>query len=193
VIEGLRDWQAALGRSLAEPPPQLLVAARVDAGFGASRTLLQRFAAENGSRLLETSARDGSGCPELIAAIAATIPWERLPRHTSPRLFRRIKAEILRLRDGTGEALLTYKDLGTAATNINHYKTLVIHRHRLENSNVDKPRLFHTSNDVDNNPCFIERSFDENGSILGFPNRARRYGHDIGVVNGRDFDQTSER
>jgi hypothetical protein len=111
VIEGLRDWQAALGRSLAEPPPQLLVAARVDAGFGASRTLLQRFAAENGSRLLETSARDGSGCPELIAAIAATIPWERLPRHTSPRLFRRIKAEILRLRDGTGEALLTYKDL----------------------------------------------------------------------------------
>jgi GTPase SAR1 family protein len=110
VIEGLRDWQAALGRSLAEPPPQLLVAARVDAGFGASRTLLQRFAAENGSRFLETSARDGSGCPELIAAIAETIPWERLPRHTSPRLFQRIKAEILRLRDG-GEALLTYKDL----------------------------------------------------------------------------------
>jgi GTPase SAR1 family protein len=110
VVEGLRDWQTALRRSLDEPPPQLLVAARVDAGFGASRTLLQRFAAENGSRLLETSARDGSGCPELIAAIAETIPWDRLPRHTSPRLFQRIKAEILRLRDG-GEALLTYKDL----------------------------------------------------------------------------------
>jgi small GTP-binding protein len=74
VIEGLRDWQTALRRSLDEPPPQLLVAARVDAGFGANRTLLQRFAAENGSRFLETSARDGSGCPELIAAIAETIP-----------------------------------------------------------------------------------------------------------------------
>ena len=86
------------------------MAARVDAGFDASRTQLQRFAAENGSRLLETSALDGSGCPELIAAIAETIPWERLHRHTSPRLFQRIKAEILHLRDG-GEALLTYKDL----------------------------------------------------------------------------------
>ena len=60
--------------------------------------------------MLETSALDGSGCPELIADIAETIPWHRLPRHTSPRLFQRIKAEILRLRDG-GEALLTYKDL----------------------------------------------------------------------------------
>ena len=90
-------------------------------------------------------------------------------------------------------SLLTYEDLGTAATNINHYKTLVVYRHRLENSNVDEPRLFHAGNDVDNNPCFIERPFDENGSILSFPNRARRYGHDIGVVNGSDLDQTSKR
>jgi hypothetical protein len=110
VIEGLRDWQVALNRTLREPPPQLLVAARVDAGFGASRSLLQRFAAENGCRFLETSARTGEGCPDLIAAIQEAIAWDQLPRHTSPRLFQWIREELLRLRDG-GEALLTYKDL----------------------------------------------------------------------------------
>ena len=110
VIEGLRDWQVALNRSLDPPPPQLLVAARVDAGFGASRALLQRHAAETGSRLLETSARTGQGCPELIAAIEDAIPWDQLTRHSSPRLFQRLKAEILRLRD-QGEVLLTFKDL----------------------------------------------------------------------------------
>jgi WD40 repeat protein len=121
VIEGLRDWQNALRRTLAEPPPQLLVAARIDAGFGASRSRLQNFAAEHDCLFLETSARTGIGCPELIAAIAEAIPWHRLPRHTSPRLFQRIKAEILRLRDG-GVVLLTYKDLRERL--LQHYPSL---------------------------------------------------------------------
>ena len=100
----------ALQRSLDPAPPQLLVAARVDAGFNASRSRLQAFAAETGCRLLETSAREGSGCDQLIAAIEESIAWDQLTRHTSPPLFRWIKAEILRLRD-QGEVLLTYKDL----------------------------------------------------------------------------------
>jgi WD40 repeat protein len=110
VIEGLRDWQVALQRSLDPAPPQLLVAARVDAGFNASRSRLQAFAAETGSRLLETSAREGSGCDQLLAAIQEAIAWDQLTRHTSPPLFRWIKAEILRLRD-QGDVLLTYKEL----------------------------------------------------------------------------------
>jgi GTPase SAR1 family protein len=110
VIDGLRDWQTALRRSLAQPPPQLLVAARTDAGFGASRARLLQFAAETNSPLLETSARTGDGCTELTAAIAATIPWDDLTRHTSPLLFQQLKAAILRLRD-QGTTLLTYKDL----------------------------------------------------------------------------------
>ena len=110
VIEGLRDWQLALRRTLKQPPPQLLVAARVDAGFGASRSRLQRYAAESGSRFLETSAMEGTGCPELTRAIQEAIPWDALPRHSSPLLFQQLKTEILRLRDG-GEALLTTKDL----------------------------------------------------------------------------------
>jgi GTPase SAR1 family protein len=110
VIDGLRDWQTALRRSLADPPPQLLVAARTDAGFGASRSLLQRFASENNCPFLETSARTGAGCPDLTAAITETIPWDQLPRHTSPLLFQQLKAAILTLRD-QGTTLLTFKDL----------------------------------------------------------------------------------
>jgi small GTP-binding protein len=110
VIEGLNDWQVALNRTLKPSPPQLLVAARIDAGFGASREVLQGFAAKTGSRFLETSARTGKGCPELIAAIEEAIPWDQLPRHSSPRLFQWLKAELLRLRD-QGNVLLTRKDL----------------------------------------------------------------------------------
>ena len=110
VLEGLHDWQTALRRTLATPPPQLLVAARVDAGFRASRARLEGFAAEQGMAFLETSARDGSGCEALQRAIHDAIAWDQLPRHTSPRLFQEIKREILRLRD-QGEVLLTYKDL----------------------------------------------------------------------------------
>jgi small GTP-binding protein len=110
VLEGLHDWQTALRRSLATPPPQLLVAARVDAGFRASRARLEGFAAEQAIPFLETSALDGSGCEALQQAIHDAINWDQLPRHTSPRLFQEIKGEILRLRD-QGEVLLTYKDL----------------------------------------------------------------------------------
>ena len=110
VIDGLRDWQTALRRTLPQPPPQLLVAARIDAGFGASRAKLRNFAAETNSRFLETSARTGVGCADLTAAIAEAIPWDELPRHTSPLLFQQLKAAILRLRD-EGESLLSYKDL----------------------------------------------------------------------------------
>jgi small GTP-binding protein len=110
VLEGLHEWQTALRRSLPDPPPQLLVAARVDAGFRADRVRLETFAKEEQLTILETSARDGSGCEALQQAIHDAIAWDKLPRHTSPRLFQEIKSEILRLRD-QGKALLTLKDL----------------------------------------------------------------------------------
>jgi small GTP-binding protein len=95
VLEGLHDWQTALRRTLATPPPQLLVAARVDAGFRASRARLEGFAAEQATPFLETSALVGSGCEALQRAIHDAIAWDQLPRHTSPRLFQEIKREIL--------------------------------------------------------------------------------------------------
>ncbi|MCW3052176.1 MAG: WD-repeat protein [Chthonomonadales bacterium] len=110
VLPGLRDWQTALRRSIPSNTPQLLVAGRIDAGFKASRAKLQGFADENGFRYFETSAKEGQGCEELRQAIMETIAWGNLERRTSPRIFKRIKDEVLKLRD-EGQVLLTFKDL----------------------------------------------------------------------------------
>jgi small GTP-binding protein len=110
VLPGLQEWQTALHRSLPTPPPQLLVAGRTDVGFKASRARLQAFAAEHGFGYFETSAKSGSGCPELRAAIIASIDWDKIPRRTSPLIFKQIKDVILQLRDEK-QVLHTFKEL----------------------------------------------------------------------------------
>jgi small GTP-binding protein len=110
VLPGLREWRVALRRSVRSETPQFLVAGRIDAGFRASRAKLQAFAQENGLRYVETSAKDGDGCPELSQAITEVIPWGSLERRTSPVIFKRIKDEILKLRDDN-QVLHTFKEL----------------------------------------------------------------------------------
>ncbi len=110
VLPGLRDWQAALQRSVPRDTPQFLVAGRIDAGFRASRAKLQGFAEEQGLAYHETSALDGTGCEALRAALMAGIPWDRLETRTSPEAFKLGKDAILALRD-KGEVLHTFKEL----------------------------------------------------------------------------------
>jgi len=110
VLPGLRDWQMALRRCVPATTPLLLVAGRVDTGFRASRAKLQQFAQEQGFRYFETSAKDGTGCEGLAQAINEGIPWEQMEKRTSPRIFKLIKDEILKLRD-EGGALYTFKEL----------------------------------------------------------------------------------
>ncbi len=73
VLPGLRDWQTALRRSVKEKISHFLVAGRIDTGFKASRGKLQAFAKEQGLAYHETSAKDGTGCDELRAAMIAGI------------------------------------------------------------------------------------------------------------------------
>ena len=110
VLPGLRDWQTALRRCVPESTPLLIVAGRIDAGFRASRAKLQRFAEEQGFKYFETSAQDGTGCNELVKAITEAIPWEQMEQRTSPRIFKLIKDQILKLRD-EGQVLHTFKEL----------------------------------------------------------------------------------
>jgi small GTP-binding protein len=110
VLPGLRDWQTALRRCVPESTPLLLVAGRIDAGFRASRARLQRFAEEQGFKYFETSSQDGTGCDELVKAIKETIPWKLMEQRTSPRIFKLIKDQILKLRD-EGQVLHTFKEL----------------------------------------------------------------------------------
>ncbi len=110
VLPGLRDWQVALRRTLNAATPQFLVAGRVDAGFKASRGRLQAFAQEQGLAYHETSAQSGAGCDLLKEELKAAIPWERLGERSSPKIFKRIKDEILKLRD-EGHVVHTFKEL----------------------------------------------------------------------------------
>jgi len=110
VLPGLRDWQTALRRCIKEKIPHFLVAGRVDTGFKASRGKLQAFAKEQGLTYHETSAKTGEGCNELRTAMLASIPWGQMEMRTSPRIFKLIKDEILKLRD-EGQVLHTFKEL----------------------------------------------------------------------------------
>ena len=110
VLSGLREWQMALHRCVKKEVPHFLVAGRVDTGFKASRGKLEVFAKEQQFAYFETSARDGTGCDELRTAIINHIPWTNVEKRTSPRIFKTIKDEILKLRD-EGQVLHTFKEL----------------------------------------------------------------------------------
>ena len=110
VLPGLRDWQTALRRCVKEPIPQFLIAGRIDAGFKASKTKIKAHASEQKMKFFETSAKEGTGCEELRQALIEAIPWDRMTKRTSPRIFKLIKDEILKLRD-QGEVLHTFKEL----------------------------------------------------------------------------------
>ncbi|MEO5916694.1 MAG: TIR domain-containing protein [Luteolibacter sp.] len=110
VLPSLRDWQTALRRCVKDEIPYFLVAGRIDTGFKASRGKLQAFAKEQGLAYHETSAKSGEGCDELRAAMITGIPWAQMEKRTSPRIFKLIKDEILKLRD-EGQVLHTFKEL----------------------------------------------------------------------------------
>jgi small GTP-binding protein len=110
VLPGLCDWQMTLRRSVKDKIPCFLVAGRIDTDFKASRGMLQAFAKEQGLAYYETSSKSGKGCEELRAAVVARIPWEQMEKRASPRIFKQIKDEILKLRD-EGQVLHTYKEL----------------------------------------------------------------------------------
>ncbi|HEV3036260.1 MAG TPA: TIR domain-containing protein [Candidatus Angelobacter sp.] len=110
VLSGLREWQQALARSMATSVPAFLVAGRTDVGFRFDRAKVQNFAQECGYGYFETSAQTEHGIPELRKAMLDKIPWRDLPVRSSPTLFKRLKDEILKLRD-QAHVLVTFKEL----------------------------------------------------------------------------------
>lgn len=110
VLTGLREWRQALVRSMARDPQTFLVAGRTDVGFRFDREKVRAFARENRYEYFETSAETGRGIPELRKAMLEKIPWNELTVHNSPVLFKRLKDEILKLRD-EGQVLVTFKEL----------------------------------------------------------------------------------
>jgi small GTP-binding protein len=112
LFETLGQWDRGLTRASRTPFSKLLVAGRVDAGgLRASRSQIEAFAKERGyTQLLETSAKTGLCCEELKEAILDGIRWENIPWRTSPLLFKRLKEEIIRLKD-EGRVLMRFNEL----------------------------------------------------------------------------------
>jgi WD40 repeat protein/DNA-directed RNA polymerase subunit RPC12/RpoP len=111
-FEGLGQWDRDLQRAARRPFRKLLVAGRCDrGGLMVSRAVIERFCKERGfDRYLETSAYAGTGCDELRQAIIKNIPWEDIPWTSSPRIFKLLKEEIIKLKD-EGKALLRVGEL----------------------------------------------------------------------------------
>jgi len=91
---------------------KLLVAGRCDTGgLRVARRQIDDFVAERGyAAYLETSAKTRAGCAKLKQAIIDGIQWENIPWRSSPVLFKRLKDEIIRLKD-EGRVLMRFNEL----------------------------------------------------------------------------------
>ncbi|MBI2426096.1 MAG: DUF4365 domain-containing protein [Candidatus Hydrogenedentes bacterium] len=101
-FEGLGQWDRDLHRATGRPFAKLLAAGRIDrGGLTVSRERMRPFMEARGFQepLHETSAKTGEGCGQLQDAIVAAIDWGGIPTTSTPELFRRMKMEILQLRD----------------------------------------------------------------------------------------------
>lgn len=111
-FEGLGQWDRDLQRAARRRFKKLLVAGRVDrGGLMVSRDSIEQFRKERGfDQYIETSALRGTGTEELRDAIIDTIPWTDIPWTSSPRIFRLLKEEIVKLKD-EGKVLLRATEL----------------------------------------------------------------------------------
>jgi hypothetical protein len=112
-FDGLGQWDRDLRKATRGAFAKLLVAGRVDrGGMVVSRANIERFMRERGFQgdLHETSAATGQGCAKLRESIVESIDWQSIPKTTSPALYRRMKKEILRLRD-SGLVLLRLAEI----------------------------------------------------------------------------------
>src|SRR5262249_44929476 len=112
LFETLSQWDRDLTRASRREFTKLLAAGRVDAcGLRVSRTEVERFARERNFRaFLETSAKYNRGCEELKQAILAGINWDEIPCRTTEVLFKRLKEEIIRVKD-EGRVLMRFNEL----------------------------------------------------------------------------------
>jgi len=111
-FEGLGQWDADLQRAARRDFVKLLVAGRCDrGGIMVSSQSIKRFCEARGfKKFLETSALTGAGCDELRKAIIKDIQWQDIPWTASPRIFKLLKDQIVKLKD-EGKVLLRVSEL----------------------------------------------------------------------------------
>lgn len=111
-FDTLGEWDRDLQKASRGPFKKLLIAGRCDrGGLMVSRDSVELFRREREFEdYLETSAYTGYGCEELRTAIIKNIPWPEVTWIASPRIFKLLKDEIVKLRD-EGQVLLRIREL----------------------------------------------------------------------------------
>jgi small GTP-binding protein len=121
LFEDIEEWDRDLKRATTESLKKLLVAGRVDVGGllrHASIKQVERFAQKNNfcePFFIKTSAKRNTGCDELKDAIINSIPWNEIELRTSPTLYKRLKDEIISLKD-EGRTLIRFNELRDTLT-----------------------------------------------------------------------------
>ena len=112
LFETLGQWDRDLTRASRKDLAKLLVAGRLmPAACASAGAKIEKFAPERRFRgFLETSAKTNLGCAELKEAILDGIDWEGIPWRTTELLFKRLKEEIIRLKE-EGRVLMRFNEL----------------------------------------------------------------------------------
>ncbi len=102
TFEGIDYWEKALHNAVPNEVQKILVAARVDVGnVRMTKKDIKAYCKAHGCLAhVATSAETSEGCEELRAAIMKAIPWDKLPRTSSPEVFKRNKDFLAAVRQG---------------------------------------------------------------------------------------------
>jgi small GTP-binding protein len=112
IRDDIGTWDTDICRASRRPFKKILVAGRCDVGgLTIPRSDVEAICAKRDfDAYLETSATMGTGCQELARRIVELIDWDKIPHKASPRLFKVLKDEIVRMRD-EGQVLLRLDEL----------------------------------------------------------------------------------
>lgn len=112
LFETLGQWDRDITRASHKEFAKLLVSGRVDAGgLRVSRSEVDEFVKKHKFLgFLETSAKKDIGCEKRKKAILDGINWDDIPCRTTKVLFKRLKEEILCLKDA-GRVLMRFNEL----------------------------------------------------------------------------------
>ncbi len=181
---GIDYWEKALKNAVPGEVQKILVAARVDVGnVRITGGDIEAYCKERGYLAhFVTSAETNEGCNDLRAAIMATIPWERLPKTSSPEVFKRIKDFLTAVRQGN-RLLVREPDLlaefntqaGNDAPTEDEFRTVIGH---VETAGLIKRLSF--GDFVLLKPELL------NGYASDIVDGARRHEHGLGAVRKAD-------
>lgn len=111
-FRGVSYWAKVLAKQAPPDCQKLLVSSRTDVSpVTVDQRKINRAIAEYGlDGYIPTSAKTGSGIDALRQRILDIIPWDRLPRTTTPHLFHAIRELVLE-RKAQGHVLIPIDDL----------------------------------------------------------------------------------